>query len=132
MIYVLGGAVDGVGHLNECFGSLGRNVNYVVVKNYGVAGKFDVYDNSNARQDLLAVGAREIAIPALDGAVYQSVDRARVSFLVRGRARRELQLYRAPLPQDVAARVLRSAGIGRDRAAIARRRDPRRDKIVSS
>src|SRR5512140_2160751 len=67
VIYVLGGAVDSVGHLKECFAALGREVNYVIVKNFGVAGSFDVYDNSNARQDLLAVGAREIAIPALDG-----------------------------------------------------------------
>jgi hypothetical protein len=80
VIYVLGGAVDSVGHLKECFGALGREVSYVVVKNFGVAGKFDVYDNSNVRQDLLAIGAREIALPALDGSVYQSVDRASVPF----------------------------------------------------
>jgi hypothetical protein len=80
VVYVLGGAVDSVGHLKECFGALGRDVNYVIVKNFGVAGKFEVYDNSNVRQDLIAVGAREIGIPALDGAVYQSVDRASVSF----------------------------------------------------
>jgi hypothetical protein len=79
-VYVLGGAVDSVGHLKECFSSLGRDVQYVVVKNYGVAGKFDVYDQSHVRKDLLAAGAREIAIPALDGTVYQSVDRASLSF----------------------------------------------------
>src|SRR5215471_12124225 len=66
VIYVLGGAVDSVGHLKECFAALGRDVNYVVVKNFGVAGKFDVYDQSKVRQDLLAVGAREIDFPALD------------------------------------------------------------------
>jgi hypothetical protein len=80
VVYVLGGAVDSVGHLKECFGALGRDVSYVVVKNYGVAGKFDVYDQSNVRQDLLSVGAREIALPALDGSVYQSVDRSSASF----------------------------------------------------
>jgi hypothetical protein len=80
VVYVLGGAVDSVGHLKECFGALGRDVNYVIVKNYGVAGKFDVYDQSNVRKDLISVGAREIAIPALDGSVYQSVDRASISF----------------------------------------------------
>ncbi len=80
VVYVLGGAIDSVGHLKECFGALGRDVNYVIVKNFGVAGKFEVYDNSNVRQDLLSVGAREIAIPQLDGAVYQSVDRASISF----------------------------------------------------
>jgi hypothetical protein len=80
VVYVLGGAVDSVGHLKECFGALGRDVSYVVVKNFGVAGKFDVYDQSNVRQDLLSVGAREIAFPALDGSVYQAVDRAIVSF----------------------------------------------------
>ena len=36
-----------------------------------VAGSFSVYDQSKVRKDLLAVGAREIAIPALDGTVYQ-------------------------------------------------------------
>lgn len=80
VVYVLGGAVDSVGHLKECFGALGREVNYVIVKNYGVAGKFDVYDQSNVRQDLLSVGAREIAFPALDGSVYQTVDRASLAF----------------------------------------------------
>jgi hypothetical protein len=80
VVYVLGGAVDSVGHLKECYGALGRDVNYVVVRNYGVAEKFDVYDQSNVRQDLLAVGAREIDFPALDASVYQSVDRASLSF----------------------------------------------------
>ncbi|HWQ56199.1 MAG TPA: hypothetical protein VN442_21105 [Bryobacteraceae bacterium] len=80
VVYVLGGAVDSVGHLKECFGALGREVSYVIVRNFGVAGKFDVYDQSNVRQDLLAVGAREIDFPVLDGTVYQSVDRASISF----------------------------------------------------
>lgn len=80
VVYVLGGAVDSVGHLKECFGALGRDVNYVIVKNFGVAGKFDVYDQSNTRKDLLAAGAREIEIPVLDGSVYQSVDRASIAF----------------------------------------------------
>jgi hypothetical protein len=80
VVYVLGGAVDSVGHLKECLAALGRDVHYIIVKNYGVAGKFDVYDQSHVRQDLLAVGAREIALPALDGSVYQSVDRASLSF----------------------------------------------------
>ncbi|HEY1494184.1 MAG TPA: hypothetical protein VGF49_06555 [Candidatus Solibacter sp.] len=80
VIYVLGGAVDSVGHLKECFAALGRDVNYVIVKNFGVAGKFDVYDNSKVRKELLAIGAREINFPALDGSVYQSVDRASIGF----------------------------------------------------
>jgi hypothetical protein len=80
VIYVLGGAVDSVGHLKECFAALGRNVSYIIVKNFGVAGKFDVYDSSKVRKELLAAGAREIAFPALDGTVYQSVDRASVAF----------------------------------------------------
>ena len=50
------------------------------VKNFGVAAKFDVYDNSNIRKDLLAAGAKEISIPALDGTVYQSVDKASQAF----------------------------------------------------
>src|SRR4051812_2935504 len=80
VVYVLGGAVDSVGHLKECFGALGRDVNYVIVKNYGVAGKFDIYDQSNVRKDLISVGAHEIAFPSLDGSVYQSVDRASIAF----------------------------------------------------
>ncbi len=80
IVYVLGGAVDSVGHLKECFNALGRNVNYVIVKNLGVAAKFDVYDKSNTRKDLLAVGAKEISVPALDGSVYQSVDRSSLPF----------------------------------------------------
>jgi len=80
VVYVLGGAVDSVGHLKECFAALGRDVSYVIAKNFGVSGKFDVYDQSKVRKELLAAGAREIEIPALDGSVYQSVDRASISF----------------------------------------------------
>lgn len=80
VVYVVGGAVDSVGHLKECFAALGNEVEYVIVKNYGVAEKFDVYDASNIRKDLLAAGAKEISIPALDGTVYQSVDKASVAF----------------------------------------------------
>jgi hypothetical protein len=80
VVYVLGGAVDSVGHLKECFQALGRDVSYVAVRNYGVAGKFDIYDQSNIRKEILAAGAKEIALPALDGAVYQSVDRSSLPF----------------------------------------------------
>lgn len=80
VVYVLGGAVDSVGHLKECFAALGRNVSYVIVKNFGVAAKFDIYDQSNIRKELLAIGAREVSMPALDGSVYQAVDRSSLPF----------------------------------------------------
>jgi len=80
VVYVLGGAVDSVGHLKECYTALGRDMSYVIVKNYGVASKFDVYDQSKVRQELLGIGAREIDFPALDGTVYQAVDRASIPF----------------------------------------------------
>lgn len=80
VVYVVGGAVDSVGHLKECYSALGNKVDYIIVKNLGVAAKFDVYDASNIRKDLLAAGAKEITIPALDGTVYQSVDKASVPF----------------------------------------------------
>lgn len=80
VLYVLGGAVDSVGHLKQCYAALGADVDYVIVKNEGVAARFDVYDGSITRKDLLAAGAKEIAIPALDGTVYQSVDKASVTF----------------------------------------------------
>jgi len=80
VVYVVGGAVDSVGHLKECYSALGNEVDYVIVKNFGVAAKFDVYDGSNIRKDLLAAGAKEISIPALDGTVYQSVDKASLAF----------------------------------------------------
>ncbi len=80
VVYVLGGAVDSVGHLKECFNALGRDVQYVVVRNYGVAGAFEVYDQSKIRREMVAAGARELDFPALDSSVYQSVDRASMSF----------------------------------------------------
>lgn len=80
VVYVLGGAVDSVGHLKECYKALGHDVNYVIVRNFGVAGKFDIYDQSNIRKELQAAGVPEIALPALDGSVYQAVDRASISF----------------------------------------------------
>lgn len=80
VMYVLGGAIDSVGHLKECYTELGRSVNYIIVRNLGVATKFDVYDQSKVREELLNNGAREITMPELDPAVYQSVDKASVSF----------------------------------------------------
>jgi hypothetical protein len=80
VVYVLGGAIDSVGHLKECYQELGRACNYIVVRNLGVASKFEVYDQSKVREELLNEGAREIVFPALDPAVYQSVDKASVSF----------------------------------------------------
>ena len=80
VMYVLGGAIDSVGHLKECHEELGRACNYIIVRNLGVASKFEVYDQSKIREELLNDGAREITIPALDAAVYQSVDKASVSF----------------------------------------------------
>lgn len=78
--YVLGGAIDSVGHLKDCYTELGKKTNYVLIKNLGVANKFEVYDGSKTRDEILKIGGREITIPALDPAVYQSVDRASVSF----------------------------------------------------
>ncbi len=80
VVYVLGGAIDSVGHLKECYAALGREVNYVIIRNLGVAAKFDVYDQSKVREEVLKAGAREITFPALDPAVYQSVDRASLPF----------------------------------------------------
>src|SRR5215468_246009 len=65
VVYVLGGAVDSVGHLKECFGALGRDVTYVIVKNLGVAEKFELYDQSKVREELLSFGTKEIALPPL-------------------------------------------------------------------
>lgn len=78
--YVMGGAVDSVGHLKECVAALGRDVNYVIVKNLGVASKFEVYDQSNVREELLSFGAKELSLPALDPAVYQAIDRSSLPF----------------------------------------------------
>jgi hypothetical protein len=79
--YVLGGAIDSVGHLKECYQELGKACNYIIVRNLGVASQFEVYDQSKVRRELLNNGAREITMPALDPAVYQSVDKASVSFV---------------------------------------------------
>jgi hypothetical protein len=78
--YVLGGAVESVGHLKECLAALGKDIQYLIVKNFGVASHFNVYDQSHVRQELLAAGAREMALPALDTAVFQSVDRSSLPF----------------------------------------------------
>lgn len=80
VVYVIGNTVDSVGHLKECFQALGKEMNYLLAKNLGVSQKFEVYENSNVRADLMKAGAREITIPALDPAVFQAVDRASVSF----------------------------------------------------
>jgi hypothetical protein len=80
IVYVVGGAIDSVGHLNQCFAALGKDVEYLLVKNLGVASHFTVYDQSNVRKQLLAAGAREMVLPALDSAVFQSVDRASIPF----------------------------------------------------
>lgn len=80
IVYVLGAAVDSVGHLKECYSALGKEVNYVIIRNLGVAPKFEVYDQSKIREEILKAGAQEITFPPLDPAVYQSVDRASLPF----------------------------------------------------
>jgi hypothetical protein len=80
VVYVVGGAVDSVGHLKECAAALGKDVQYLIVKNLGVATHFNVYDQSHVRQELLGAGAQEMALPALDSVVFQSVDRASIPF----------------------------------------------------
>jgi len=80
IVYVLGGAVDSVGHLKECFAALGKDVKYLIVKNMGVASHFTVYEQSHVRQELLSAGAQEMVLPALDTTVFQSVDRASIPF----------------------------------------------------
>jgi hypothetical protein len=80
IVYVLGGAVDSVGHLKECFAALGKDVKYLMVRNLGVASHFGVYEQSHVRQELLSAGAQEMALPALDATVFQSVDRASIPF----------------------------------------------------
>jgi len=80
LVYVIGGAVDSVGHLKECYDALGADPAYIMVRNLGVSSKFDVYDQSNTRDELLNAGGRELTFPALDPFVYQSVDKASVPF----------------------------------------------------
>ena len=80
IVYVLGGAVDSVGHLKECFAALGKDVQYLIVKNLGVASHFGIYEQSHVRQELLSAGAHEMTLPALDNTVFQSVDRASIPF----------------------------------------------------
>jgi hypothetical protein len=80
VVYVIGGSVDSVGHLSECYKALGRDVKYVLVKNLGVASRFPVYEGSHVRRDLLAIGAQEISVPELDPVVFQSVDKSSKRF----------------------------------------------------
>jgi len=80
LVYVVGGAVDSVGHLKECYQALGKDPNYILVRNVGVATEFDVYDRSNVREEILGAGGKEITFPALDQHVYQTVDRASLQF----------------------------------------------------
>lgn len=80
VIYVVGGAVDSVGHLKECYAALGQTPDYVLVRNMGVANQFDVYDQSVVRQEIMNNRGREITLPPLDQHVYQTVDRASLQF----------------------------------------------------
>ncbi|MDZ4799760.1 MAG: hypothetical protein SGI92_16505 [Bryobacteraceae bacterium] len=80
LVYVVGGAVDSVGHLKECYAALGQAPDYVLVRNLGVANQFDVYDQSMVRQEILSNSGREITMPPLDQHVYQSVDRSSLQF----------------------------------------------------
>ena len=80
IVYVLGAAVDSVGHLKECLAAIGKDVKYLIVRNLGVAGRFDVYEQSHTRQELLSIGAKEIELPSLDSVVFQSVDQSSLPF----------------------------------------------------
>jgi hypothetical protein len=80
IVYVLGNAVDSLGHLKECVNALGKDVKYLIVRNLGVASLFDLYEKSNTRQELMAQDAKEITLPALDPLVFQSVDKSHLPF----------------------------------------------------
>lgn len=80
LVYVVGGAVDSVGHLKECYQALGHTPTYVLVRNLGVASQFEVYDQSMVRQDIINNNGREITLPPLDQHVYQNIDRASLQF----------------------------------------------------
>src|SRR5436309_9822301 len=75
VVYVPGGARTALGDLKECFPPWGAIRSVLSIKTFGVAAKYDIYDQSNIRKGLPAIRANEVIAPALDSPVYQSADR---------------------------------------------------------
>jgi len=56
---------DTVHQAGEAVARIGQAVDWLVVKNQKNSSSFRIYDNSKARKELLACGAREITLPKL-------------------------------------------------------------------
>jgi CobQ/CobB/MinD/ParA family nucleotide binding protein len=78
--HVTDGGFDSVTHLERLLETLGGSVQFVVVENLGRSKDFSQFDASPARQRLLELGGRVVALPELDASVMYKIDRFGSSF----------------------------------------------------
>jgi hypothetical protein len=71
---------DSVDLLDRLLATYGEGPNYVVVRNLGRGRDFSQLDGSDALARALALGARVIALPALDEGSMRKIDRRNASF----------------------------------------------------
>ena len=71
---------DSVDLLERLVATYGRGPNYIVVKNLGRGRDFSLLDESPALASARALGARVMALPALDEASMRKIDRRNASF----------------------------------------------------
>jgi hypothetical protein len=72
--HVTDGGFDSVTHLERLLDTLGGSVQFVVVENLGRSKDFSQFDASPARQRLLELGGRVVALPELDASVMYKID----------------------------------------------------------
>lgn len=64
---------DSVHQAGEVAERLGKDVDLLVIKNQKMRSSFRIYENSRAREKLLACGAREITLKRLDDALAEEL-----------------------------------------------------------
>lgn len=78
--HVSDGGFDSVGQLQAAAQTLGADVQFVVVKNFGRSPDFGQLDDAPAFTALLERGARVVELPALDPKAMYQIDRFGLSF----------------------------------------------------
>jgi hypothetical protein len=78
--HVSDGGFDSVNELERVSDTFSSVIDFVVVKNLGRSPDFSQLDESPIMQRLLARGAAQVALPALDPATMYKIDRLGTSF----------------------------------------------------
>ena len=88
LMFVLAPGVDSVNLLKIISEQYGNRLQYIIARSEAIPGNWDLWQGSKTREKLLAAGATEITIPALDPDAFSAVDRYSLGWRVAASDRR--------------------------------------------